>query len=321
MYFIISIASKSLKDFGIPLPLVEDCFITEDNRRSEEEEVEVFRNCFAKCNLEQKAALETFAAASDDTSDRLKIFFLDAPAGSGKTFVLNSFLALERSKGRRTCAVASSGIAATLLRDGRTAHSTFGIPLNVDPGSSSSISFRSQIAKEMIAYNSIVWDEIVMNDKNVVSVVDRFLQRLMESDQPFGGKLIIFAGDFRQVLPIVKKGGRAQIVNQTIRQCPFWDDVQTVRLLINERIRSNPFNKDYHKAESFSSFLMNVGNGNVPSVDGMKDTIQLNDDYIFKGNSNKESYICIYIYIYIYIYINMAMREGELLSELNLGML
>jgi hypothetical protein len=58
-------------------------------------------------------------------------FFLDAPGGTGKTFLINLLLAQIRSSGKVALAVALSGIAATLLSGGRTAHSTFKLPLNI----------------------------------------------------------------------------------------------------------------------------------------------------------------------------------------------
>ncbi|XP_073529640.1 uncharacterized protein [Phyllobates terribilis] len=59
------------------------------------------------------------------------IVFLDAPGGTGKTFVINLLLAKFRQQKKIALAVASSGIAATLLKGGRTAHSTFKLPLTL----------------------------------------------------------------------------------------------------------------------------------------------------------------------------------------------
>ena len=50
--------------------------------------------------------------------------FLDVPAGTGKTFLINLLLAKVRFDKKNVLAVASSGIAATVLEGGRTAHST-----------------------------------------------------------------------------------------------------------------------------------------------------------------------------------------------------
>merc|ERR1712016_48868 len=59
------------------------------------------------------------------------LFFLDAPGGTGKTFVTNLLLAKVRQEGKIALAVASSGIAAHLLPGGRTAHSMFKLPLDL----------------------------------------------------------------------------------------------------------------------------------------------------------------------------------------------
>ena len=59
------------------------------------------------------------------------ILFLDAPGGTGKTYLINYLLAKVRATGDIAIAVASSGIASTLLQGDRTAHSTFKLPLNL----------------------------------------------------------------------------------------------------------------------------------------------------------------------------------------------
>ena len=51
------------------------------------------------------------------------MFFLDAPGGTGKTFVANALLSFVRANGHVAMPVAASGIAALLLDGGRTVHS------------------------------------------------------------------------------------------------------------------------------------------------------------------------------------------------------
>ena len=55
--------------------------------------------------------------------------FLCARSGTGKTHALNSLLAVTRSLEENIVTVASSGISATELNGGRTAHSSLKIPL------------------------------------------------------------------------------------------------------------------------------------------------------------------------------------------------
>ena len=65
--------------------------------------------------------------------------FLYAPGGTGKTFLTNLLLAKVRFNKKIALAVASSGIAATLLEVGQTAHSTFKRPLKICTDDVSSI--------------------------------------------------------------------------------------------------------------------------------------------------------------------------------------
>ncbi|VDM91566.1 unnamed protein product [Onchocerca ochengi] len=60
-----------------------------------------------------------------------KIFFLDARGGTGKMFLIKLILATIRSQKDIALALKSSGIAATLLPGGRTAHSALKLPLSM----------------------------------------------------------------------------------------------------------------------------------------------------------------------------------------------
>lgn len=118
-----------------------------------------------------------------------KMFFLDAPGGTGKTFLINLLLAKVRSEGKIALAVASSGIAATLLEGGRTAHSTFKLPLKVysdDVSTVCNISKQSNAGKLMIDCSLIIWDEASMSHKSSVEALDRTLRDLQYS-LIFGG--------------------------------------------------------------------------------------------------------------------------------------
>ncbi|XP_074277124.1 uncharacterized protein LOC141600773 [Silene latifolia] len=64
-------------------------------------------------------------------NNRGGVFFVYGYGGTGKTFIWHSLCSGIRSKGEIVVAVASSGIAATFIPGGVTAHSRLSIPLNV----------------------------------------------------------------------------------------------------------------------------------------------------------------------------------------------
>ena len=61
-----------------------------------------------------------------------------------------------------------------------------------------------------------------MIPKKALEIIDRTLRDLCTNDLPFGGKLIILGGDFRQILPVMKHGFRSAIIENTIKYSELW---------------------------------------------------------------------------------------------------
>ncbi|XP_076036406.1 uncharacterized protein LOC143022191 [Oratosquilla oratoria] len=108
-----------------------------------------------------------------------------------------------RSKSKVALAVASSGIAATVLHGGRTAHNMFKIPLmEHNERKTCNIKHKSELARLLLMSSLIVWDEAEMANKNTISALDITLRDLSGLDIFMGGKTFVCAGDFRQILPV-----------------------------------------------------------------------------------------------------------------------
>jgi hypothetical protein len=60
------------------------------------------------------------------------LFFVDGPGGIGKTSLYRALLGTVRSQNKLVVATAKSGVAASIMPGGRTAHSRFKIPHTLD---------------------------------------------------------------------------------------------------------------------------------------------------------------------------------------------
>jgi len=113
--------------------------------------------------------------------------------------------------------VASSGIAALLIPDGRTTHSRFCIPLLINEFFTCTIEPDSPLGKLIVKANLIIWDEAPMIHRFCFEAVDRTFRDIMkEVTIPFGGKVVVFGGDFRQILLVIPKGTRQEVVHAAL---------------------------------------------------------------------------------------------------------
>jgi len=83
-------------------------------------------------------------------------------------------LAQIRSSDKAVLAVASSGVAATLLSGGKTAHSTFKLPLDVLFESNVCLIRKNGPNGKMFQETSFVmWDEFTMSHRAHIEAIDR----------------------------------------------------------------------------------------------------------------------------------------------------
>ncbi|KAD4585695.1 hypothetical protein E3N88_23296 [Mikania micrantha] len=98
-----------------------------------------------------------------------------------------------------------------------------------------------------------------MAKRQAIEAVDRTFQDIIGVSLPFGGKIMVMGGDLRQVLPVIKRSTRAQIVDASLRMSRLWSLTKKMRLTTNMRALNDPW---------FSDFLLIFGDGNKDTIEG-----------------------------------------------------
>ncbi|XP_066341731.1 uncharacterized protein [Miscanthus floridulus] len=114
-------------------------------------------------NEEQRAAFDEIMSLVDIEHESL--FFVDGPSGTGKTYLYRALLATIRSQKMIAVATTTSGVVASIMSGGRTAHSCFKIPLTIDNGIFCTFTKQSGTAKLLRASCLIIWDEASMTKR------------------------------------------------------------------------------------------------------------------------------------------------------------
>jgi ATP-dependent DNA helicase PIF1 len=135
----------------------------------------------------------------------------------------------------------------------------------------------------------IIWDEAPMANRAVLACVDEVCRQIMGNDLPFGGKVVVLAGDFKQTCPVVRKGTRAQVIDASIRSSPLWPDVRVHHLITPVRNAEDP---------EFARFVDVIGEGAGPQVDlrlyiTHVDTMEDLIDFVFPAHVLNDPAVCV----------------------------
>lgn len=168
----LEIANKVLNQLGMPSPNRSaaasfDVELRREQNYNTGDLLSYVQSNIPKLTLEQKGIYDQIMQTVNNGVG--EIFFLDAPGGTGKTFLIRLILAAIRSQNDIALALVSSRIAATLLPGGRTAHSALKLPLNMQfiETPTCNISKASGMAKVLQKCKLIVWDECTMAHKKI----------------------------------------------------------------------------------------------------------------------------------------------------------
>ncbi|GJW05985.1 ATP-dependent DNA helicase PIF1-like protein [Tanacetum coccineum] len=148
--------------------------------------------------------------------------------GTRKTFLYKTIISRLRSKRQIVLAMASSGITSLLLPGGRTAHSMFVIQLELVENRTCGIKQNTHLAELLQQVQLIIWDEALMTQKYAFEALNRTLRDILGYKNPekrntiFWGVTVLLGGDFRQILPVIPKGKRAEIVQACINYSELW---------------------------------------------------------------------------------------------------
>ncbi|XP_065671771.1 uncharacterized protein LOC136089647 [Hydra vulgaris] len=143
---------------------------------------------------------------SNQENQHSRLFFRDKPAGSGKTFICNYLITETISRDFKSVTAAWTDIAATLLTNIATLHSLFKLPVPMMNKSTCNVTPNSIHGHFLRQVSLFLLDETSMIPKHALNAIDRLLKDVSNNNFPFGGKVILFGGDFKQNLPVVKRG-------------------------------------------------------------------------------------------------------------------
>ncbi len=173
--------------------------------------------------------------------------FLSGEPGSGKTHLVNQYVAYLRSRGVEPAITASTGIAATHI-GGMTVHSWSGIGIkrNLNKYDLDRIASNERVAKRIRQTKVLIIDEVSMLGPETLAMVDAVCREVKDDPQAFGGLQVILVGDFFQLPPVVRYEERAlqqTLVAETKQRFAYdahcWQNAKFITCYLTEQHRQD----------------------------------------------------------------------------------
>ena len=124
-----------------------DIELEEENLEQIQRKIILGQQQYSQLNIEQKAMVDyVLSLLITNNFDDARCLYIDGPGGKGKTFIYTKLYYLLQSLEKIVSTMAFTGIAATLLPNGKTVHKTLGLPVPLYDDSNSNIKAQSKEA-------------------------------------------------------------------------------------------------------------------------------------------------------------------------------
>lgn len=162
--------------------------------------------------------------------------YLTGEAGTGKTYILNSYINFLKSKHIPVGITASTGIAATHL-DGVTIDSWSGLGMrdSLTDTDIRELSQKFHLKKRLLNTKVLIIDEISMIHGSRFDAIDRLLRKIRGNNLPFGGLQVILCGDLFQLPPVTRDSKYIDFIFKS----NAWQDLDLRICYLHEARRHN----------------------------------------------------------------------------------
>ena len=143
-----------------------------------------------------------------------------------------------------------------------------------------------------------------MMHKFAIEAVDRTFRDITQINRPFGGKVFVFGGDFRQVLPVLPSAPRADVISSSLRRSYIWRHLKMMKLTINMRLHQTLNPRNNPKQNDFAEFLLKIGDGKYPIIPNTKTMIELPSEIVIPNGKLTD--------IIDFVYPNLVENSGNI---------
>ncbi|XP_020970313.1 uncharacterized protein LOC110268469 [Arachis ipaensis] len=160
----------------------------------------------------------------------------------------------------------------------------------------------SPLARLISKAKLIIWDEAPMISKYCYEALDKCLSDILRcSDSynahlPFGGKVVVLGGDFRQILLVIPRGSRQDIIQSSINSSYLWHNCKVLKLTKNMRLSLRE-NNNIQELRNFAEWLLKIGDGLAGDTTDGESIVHIPSDILVKNTETSLDDLIDFVYL------------------------
>ncbi|XP_076916757.1 uncharacterized protein LOC143576585 [Bidens hawaiensis] len=135
-----------------------------------------------------------------------------------------------------------------------------------------------------------------MIHKHAFEAMDRTFKDILKSVSLFGGKVVVFGGDFRKILLVVTNGSRHQIVNASLSSSYIWKYCKVLKLTKNMRLTLGSKDPNIEEIRLFAEWLLKIGERKLGGPNHGEVQIDIPHDILIKDSVDSTSALIEFVY-------------------------
>ena len=127
----------------------------------------------------------------------------------------------------------------------------------------------------------------------------RDIMKVVDEDnlnKPFGGKVVILGGDFRQILPVIRKARRRDIMKSSVNSSNIWHSCKVLKLIKNMRLIGDGTSDSANEIREFAKWILKIGNGDMVADEDGESIIDIPEDLCIPPCNNPIQALVDFVY-------------------------
>jgi len=149
----------------------------------------------------------------------------------------------------------------------------------------------------------IIWDETPIMHCYCFEMFDRTMRDIMSydgvdnTDKPFGGVYVVLGGDFSQILSVIRKGCKQDILASSINSSKLWSHCKVLTLTTNMNLRASTVRAEEDEIRKFVDWMLSIGDGIRSANESGEINVPIPDELLIKDSSDPLRSLVDFVYL------------------------